>query len=107
MGELTSISTKPPTCPSRSRRLPLASLLAEITKHLVAQRAAGKREDMVHMACTINAKADFFQLMPKHEETHLTIKQWLTSFFDLPSSTHDSRALGEEPIAPLAYSPAS
>ena len=88
-------------------RLPLAFLLAEITKHLVAQRAAGKREDMVHMACTIKAKADFFQLMPKHEETLVIIKQWLTRFFDLPSSTQDPRALGEVPIAPLAYSPAS
>ena len=62
---------------------------------------------MVHMACTIKAKADFFQLMPKHEETLVIIKQWLTRFFDLPSSTQDPRALGEVPIAPLAYSPAS
>ena len=85
-------------------RLPLAFLLVEITKHLIAQKAAGKKEDTVTMSSNILAKAHFLQLIPKYEDSFSTIRRWLLNFFDLPTQPHDPLVLRRGQPAPLAIS---
>ena len=67
-------------------RLPLIYLLVEISKHLIAQKAGCKKEDILSMF--ILAKANFFQHIHMFGDTYSITRRWLHDFFDSPNQTH-------------------
>ena len=69
-------------------RLPLIYLLVEISKHLIAQKAGCKKEDIWSMSSSILAKANFFQHIHKFGDNYSIIRQWLHDFFDSLNKTH-------------------
>ena len=80
-------------------RLPLIYLLVEISKHLIAQKAGCKKEDILSMF--ILAKANFFQHIHMFGDTYSITRRWLHDFFDSPNQTHGLLALGmDHPALP-------